>query len=253
MFTYKTGNKVNAIIRAYCAGKLGSMEMKYDNQPYTELTGIQAVINFADKTASATTDLASVRYYNASAINSVQLRNVPRTNKILRLIYNDSPIKLASRSCNVNCEVADKLYLPTDPSGTLYQVFVYGVDGQLVAAFDQITRGIIEGTNNVAFQVGHNYKVFYSYEVQQALSLDQRPAPAGNRYNNYISLDLLSEGNINDSTYNYCVHVAKAAVSVNKNVYFRNDSINTIDLNLHVIQPTKAEIADGRINYIAIR
>ena len=98
MFVYKTGNKVNAIIRAFCAGKLGAMEMEYDNQPYTELSGIQAIINFKDQSASSSSDLGSLMYYNASAIDTVQLLNIPRTSKILQLIYQDSTIKLASQS-----------------------------------------------------------------------------------------------------------------------------------------------------------
>lgn len=243
MFVYKTGNKVNAIIRAFCAGKLGTMEMEYDNQPYTELSGIQAIINFKDQSASSSSDLGSLRYYNASAIDTVQLLNIPRTSKILQLIYQDSTIKLASQSCNVNCETANTLYLPTDPSLTLYQVFIYDVSGQLVAAFDDVKNGAAVSEK---FQVGQNYKVFYSYEVKQALSLDKTTS-------NYLTVDLISEGNINDSTYNYCVHIAKASVSVRKNIYFRNDAINTVDLTLHVIVPSKAEIADGKVNYIAIR
>ena len=232
MFVYKTGNKVNAIIRAFCAGKLGAMEMEYDNQPYTELSDIQAIINFKDQSASSSSDLGSLRYYNASAIDSVQLLNIPRTSKILQLIYQDSTIKLASQSCNVNCETANTLYLPTDPSLTLYQVFIYDVSGQLVAAFDDVKNGAVVSEK---FQVGQNYKVFYSYEVKQALSLDKTTS-------NYLTVDLISEGNLglikaarkfdpnrNIKFSSYAVWWIKASINECINNYKDKIEYNTVD------------------------
>ena len=42
METYKLGNKVNCIFRAYHSGKIGDETIQYDNQPYTIVNDIQA-------------------------------------------------------------------------------------------------------------------------------------------------------------------------------------------------------------------
>ena len=48
MNTYKLGNKITCIIRAYSSGKIGDMVMDYNNQPYTIVKSVNANLSFVD-------------------------------------------------------------------------------------------------------------------------------------------------------------------------------------------------------------
>lgn len=240
MDTYKLGNKVNCIIRAVTAGQLGQMQMTYDNQPYTELHDIGASLSFAVKNIDSKDDnLSSLLHYNNNSINMVYLSDCPITAKILDLVYPKSELKLYSTSVNVDSYEDGILYLPENPNYILYQVFVYDVSGKLVVALDSVTKGVLE---SAAIKANHNYKVFYSYETRYGVSLDESLSSA------YVSLDLTSEGNVNDSTSSFCIHIARASISAAKSIALRSNGINTIDLNCTVI---KSDDADQ--NYITMR
>lgn len=241
MDTYKLGNKVNCIIRSVTAGQLGQMRMEYDNQPYTELKDIGASLSFAIKNSDARDTLSSLLHYNNNSINMVYLSDCPLTQKVLDLVYPRASLNLYSTAVNVDSYEDGILYIPEDPSIVLYQVFVYDAAGVLVAAVDSVTNGVFK---NAAIKASNNYKVFYSYSSLFGVSLDKSLSSA------YVSLDLISEGNINDNTSSFCVHIAKASISAAKGISLRSNGLNTIDLNCTVIKPNDE---DENKNFITFK
>ena len=64
MSTYKIGNKVKGIIRAYSAGKLGNTNIAYDNQPYAILKDIDVSLTFEEQTKNSIVEDKNHLIYN---------------------------------------------------------------------------------------------------------------------------------------------------------------------------------------------
>lgn len=220
MATYKIGNKVNGIIRSYCAGKLGQMDMMYDNQPYTVLRDISASISFATDDKDSSVANKNLLQYNTDTISEINLNDVVLTEKILDLIYKSNPDKLYSKQETYESDENGNIYLNT--TDDIYQVFVYDDEGKLEAAFGEYNGSIlhVNKTDSV-------YSIYYSFLGNKSYLLDKPD-------NYYIKLDLDIIGNEEDNTQNMCLHIEKAAIKVNKNMYFNNSS-NTVDLKFIVI------------------
>lgn len=220
MATYKLGNKVNGIIRSYHAGKLGKMDMEYDNQPYTILRGISATLNFSSNDKDSTVAEKNVLQYNADTVKEVRLSNVPLTEKILDLIYKDNEEKLYSKQENYISDEEGNIYLNT--TDEIYQVFVYDDEGNLEAAYGTFSDSILHVQKTEA-----TYSIYYSYLGETSYLLDKPD-------NQYIKLDLEILGNEDDNTQDMCLHIDKAAIKVDKSMYFNNNA-NSIDLTIIVI------------------
>lgn len=223
MTTYKLGNKVKAILRAYSPGKIGSVDITYNMQPYTILDTTDAQVIFRDNNVSAksTQSTQSFINYNVDFIDSVQLNNVKLTDKILNLIFTEDSEPLHPMIHNLTSNEDRYIYLPI--SEEVYQVFVYNVDGELEAAYDTLTQNyiIVDNPNT-------NYLIIYLRSAKKGYFL--------NRLRNItLALDLEITGNENDSTETFWMHFDKCSLSVNKNLYF-NNGINTVDLQLKVLK-----------------
>lgn len=230
MNTYKLGNKVTGIIRAYSSGKIGDTIIRYDNQPYTIIKSVSANLIFKDidKTIkSGFNDLA----YNNSKLHQVQISDVSLNDKILNLIFLKSPIKLVSKVENCVSDNNNNIYI-NSTTDQIYQVFVYNHLGNLETAY---------GTYNVnnpihVSESNKDYLICYQYEVSKGFLLDSPE-------NLYFTLDLLITGNIEDNTSNMNIHIEKCGLKVDKNMYF-NQNANAVDLTFTVI--------DTGENYITI-
>ena len=88
METYKLGNKINCIIRAYSTGSIGSTLIEYVNQPYSILKDVGATINFTDSNKNSSQGVRNLLAYNVSEIDSLNISNVLLTDKILNLLFN---------------------------------------------------------------------------------------------------------------------------------------------------------------------
>lgn len=220
MATYKIGNKVNGIIRACTAGKLGKMDMVYDNQPYTILRDISATVNFAANNKDSSVAHKTFLQYNADTIDQIRLSNVPLTDKVLDLIYKDNPDKLYSKQEIYQSDDEGNIYLNT--TGDIYQVFIYNDEGNLESAYGTYSEHIlhVEKTEST-------YSIYYSYIGEKSYNLNKPD-------NFYITLDLDIIGNEDDNTQDMCLHIEKAAIQVDKSMYFNNNA-NTIDLIVIVI------------------
>lgn len=187
METYKIGNKVTAIIRAYSAGKIGDDLMVYDNQPYTILHGVSADLRFRDVSKTGRDAVQKVLYHNMNVLDSITVSNIELTSKIMNLIFPKSESKLAHVAENYDSDEENRIYL--NYSGQVYQVFVYNQEGELE---QDSCLGTYDANNPIVVQnPNSNYLIVYSYEKEVAYNL--------NNYNNvYLTVDLQITGNTDD-------------------------------------------------------
>lgn len=220
MDTYKLGNKVNCIIRSFSAGKIGEIDMQYDNQPYTVLEDLEASVRFTDYNRDSKT-ISKEMSFTIDSLESLSLSNVKLTDKILNLIFSKYDEPLAHYAKNLVSDAQGKIYLPVMDC---CQIFIYNNEG-LVDAI-----GYLEDSNCIMssyVEPNQSYLVCYSVLAKKGYLL--------NRLNNvYLTLDLQISGNVNDELSTYYLHLHKCALSINKNLYFA-DGINTIDLNFKIL------------------
>lgn len=230
MNTYKLGNKVTGIIRAYSSGKIGDVVMDYENQPYTIIKSVTANLGFTDIDTTAKSSFTQLAYNN-SKLSQVQISDVTLNDKILNLIFLKSNTKLVSKVENYIADGNNLIYL-NPITDKVYQVFVYNSNGELDQAI---------GTHNadepiVVSEPNKDYLICYQYEALKGYSLDKPE-------NMYFTLDLLVTGNKEDNTSNMNIHIEKCALKIDKNMYF-NQRSNAVDLIFTVL--------DTGENYIAL-
>ena len=225
MKTYKLGNKTKCIIRSFSAGKIGEQEMKYDNQPYTVLKGVEASLTFVDKNISSKSTFVDLSY-NIDSLQEINISNVELNDKILNLIFSKNEDKLCSTMINCVAE-NNKIYI-TSPTDEIYQVFIYDVDGNLEQAY-----GVLNNME-VAVQRNEDYLVFFTYVGEKSFKINRSESL-------YLTLDLILEGNADDEINTSFIHINKCALKVNKNMYF-NRSLNAIDLKFVVIDDNESYI-----------
>lgn len=228
MSTYKIGNKVTGVIRAYSSGSIGSVTVKYDNEPYTIINGSSVELKFRDKEVSSTS-IFKQSYYNDSVLEKVNISNVKLTDRIFNLIFAPTEEKMFTK---VDTYQSDdkKLYINA-PTATIYQVFIYNADQKLVRAFGTLDNLVVDVDED------GEYFVCYQYEGAKSYSLD-RPE------NQYFTLDLIVIGNEEDVSQCMNVHIAKCGLKIDKDMYFNNNS-NAVDLTFTVL--------DTAENYIVLQ
>lgn len=220
MKTYKLGNKVKCIIRAFTPGKIGEDTMQYKNQPYTVINEIEAQLDFQDVNKDAVSPYNQLSY-NSANISEARLWRVPLTNKILGLLFPIAEESLCNTSENYDSDENGIIYL-TLPTETIYQVFVIDEDGNLESAYGEYSENTLTVNN-----ADSNYLIFYSYLSEKGFSL--------NKPNNlYVTLDLELIGNLEEETTNSWIHLEKCAVAVDRSLFF-NRNLNTVDLTFKVI------------------
>ena len=221
METYKLGNKINCIIRAYSTGSIGSALIEYANQPYSILKDVSATIRFSDKDKNTSQGVKNLLAYNVSEIDTLSISNVLLTDKVLGLLFADNEEKLCTVTRDVVSTSDKKIYL-TAPKDEIYQIFIFNEDGLEQALGEHnITEPIIVD------QANSSYLVIFSYEGNKAISFSSPN-------NLYLTLDLELIGNVNDETSKMWIHLDKCLVSANKTLYFNQD-INTVDLDFKVL------------------
>lgn len=219
MKTYKLGNKVNCILRSVAAGKIGDQEMTYANQPYTVIKDVEASLTFKDINSSQSSDFNKIAF-SKDALSEVRVSNVELNDKILNLIFSSAGDTNVISTMQ-NCEAEDgKIYITTSEP-EIYQVFIYNSDGQLEKAYGILTEKEIKVERN------DNYLVFFSYLADKSYQLSRKQ-------DMYLYLDLIIEGNSEDSYARSMVHVDKCSLIIDKNLYF-NRQINAVDLRFVVV------------------
>lgn len=249
MKTYKLGNKIKCIVRAYSKGKIGKFDIKFDNQPYTILKDVEASLTFTEKTRdskSVFTDLA----YTAENLQEITLSNVELNDKVLNMIF--SPKEEIFRSDSDDSVLIKNHCFQLNSTlqvDNLYQVFVYNANGELLAA-----TGKTDFSNNII-----NLETFDEYYREKHLGLEEiglccysyisdnafkfrreedEEDEEGRKENRYFILDLVLEGNTEeneeDTPTTSFIHIGKCAVRINKNMYF-NRSLNAIDLKFIIV------------------
>lgn len=166
METYKLGNKVNGIIRAFAPCDIGDYNLQYDNQPYTIIKSATANLRFKDLQRDGRIQEGRALAFSQSFVDSVQLSDIEVTEKILNLIFSKSEPNLAHKIENIDSDDNNRIYLSLNE--TVYQVFVYDDEGRLDQAFGTFSgeQPIIVSKPNA------NYVVVYSYLSEYTLNLN---------------------------------------------------------------------------------
>lgn len=219
MDTYKIGNKVKLIIRSFSAGKMGDMDMEYENQPYTIVNGASLNLSFDSVDKTSNRGDINLLTFNHDRLTRIDISDVPLTEKILKLIYKNNGQPLCCTSENL---VSDGNILYLNIPDTIYQVFLYDNEGNLEKAYGEYTESTME-----VEKTDSSYMLIYSYMGEKSISLDKPN-------NFYCILDAQIEGNINDQTSKMFLHCGKCGVKVNKDMAFRQHS-NTVDLSFIVL------------------
>lgn len=235
METYKIGNQITGIIRAFAPGILGNEEMQYANQPYTIIDGVSAQLTFDDITSNIK-DSRRVLYYNISNLDEIKISDVKLTDKIMNLIFPKSETKLAYTFENNVSDENNQIFLNTI-ANKIYEVFIYDKDLKLVKYYSEcdLNDPLLAPSSNT------NYLIFYSYEQAKAFALNQN-------ISQYISLDLQITGNIDNNTTTMYMHIDKCGIEIDRSLYLSNE-INSVDLTFHVIHDNKYHTN----NYITIK
>lgn len=221
MKSYQLGNNMKCTIRSYNAGKIGTKNMSYGNQPYTVIPSIEGRLTFESINAQGTSKFTDL-VYNTSSISTVTLSEVPITDKILNLIFPKSEALLCNESKNYISDDENKIYL-TFPSEKIYQVFIYDDEGNLEAAYGELSNNVIEVLKDES-----EYLIFYSYLGNKGYSLDD--------VNNfYLTLDLELIGNIEEETTSAWIHIDKCGLQPVKDLDFSRN-LNSVDLTFQVIK-----------------
>jgi len=223
METYQIGNKVTCIIRAWTPCKIGPTVLTYSNEPYTILKEVDVSLNFNNNERNATTPFKRELNFNISVLNTVNVRNVHLTEKILHLLYqdlNENEVGLKTRYDNVIADEEGKVYLSTS-ADKIYQVFIYNESMEMVQAYGEIDPNDIELTPDTSFLI------VYQEIGQEVVKLNSPQ-------NLYLTLDLICQGNASEQTSETFIHIHKAGLRVDRNMVF-NRTLNAVDLTFEVI------------------
>ena len=235
MKTYQIGNKVTCIVRSFCPSTIGGVDFTYGNQPYTILKDVSVSLSFTETDKNATGgDKRRQLFFNTSGLNQVRLGNIHLTNKILKMLFNSYEQGLKSHYESVRAE-EELLYLSVS-ADTIYQVFIYDINEQLVdaqAQFD-ISNGYIDSEKVHEYIEDHPEEEEYNFLVVYE-TLGNTALKLNSPVNTYFTLDFICEGNTDDETAPTYIHIQKAGLRAEKSLYF-NNSLNAVDLTFNVIE-----------------
>lgn len=252
MKTYKLGNKIKCIIRSTSAGFIGSQEMELGNQPYTVLKDIEASLVFEDNTSNAKSVFNKLTY-SEDSLREITISNVELNDKILNLIFSKNEEKRCSTVENITID-HQQFQISTDVD-EIFEVFVYNCNGELIAATDRLSLDDgSAGKITLSHSTFRHYwperhldlteeaLVFFDYKGRHGFNLTREYDWRNQeeyRYNSqYLTLDLIIEGNEDDTFNTSHIHIDRCALKVDKNMYF-NRSINTVDLRFVVINDSE--------------
>ena len=133
MSTYKIGNSITAVIRAYASTTIGNTEIKYDNQPYTIVTTDNAAITFDDNSTVVSSRFNEF-HHTAQQVTEVKVSDTRLTDRIMNLLFPSEEIELITKIEHHTISSSGGSVYLTTTQPTVYQMFVYGPDQSLLTA-----------------------------------------------------------------------------------------------------------------------
>lgn len=225
MSTYKIANKVKGIIRSYANGPIGNQMAEYANEPFMRIEDIEAVLTFNSYDSNQAIGDKKILGYNHDTLSSIQLSRVPLSDKILSLLYiKNLEAPLFHKQAYFDSDADKKIYISIGGASKIYQVFIYNQDGVLENAYGELDISEPLEVNDA----DSRYSIYYSVEGTKSFYLDKPD-------NTYITLDLEIIGNENDNTQDMSLHIEKAVIKTNRNIYLNRNTGNTIDIIADVI------------------
>lgn len=192
MATYKIGNQVDCVIRAYNSAPIGEYKVTYDHEPYTIIKGENGLINFS----SDSTDFNSKERnggYATEKIDSFSLYNITLTDKILNLIYCKNEGFSITFHEKLLSDENKKIFLTKGLGKTKKLVFIYYSDDENGQPILENAVSTLESDEIEVLHENAYYNIVYEVITDNIYSLDKRR-------NVYVTLDISSIGNEDDST-----------------------------------------------------
>lgn len=235
MDTYKIGNSITAVIRAYTSTTIGSTIIKYDNQPYAIVTTESATINFKDNN-TATSARFNVFQHTAQQVSEIKLSDIRLTDRIMSLIFPPIETQLMTKIEHHTVSRGNyNIYLSTTEP-TVYQLFVYNDKQQLKGAYGSFdTTQSIYCWEDGAYEHNIDYLFCYQYPSKSTRQL-------ASREDCYFTVDLITTTTSNNTTSQTTIHLEKCGLEVDKRLAFSGRS-NTVDLKFIVLDTQKDYIA----------
>lgn len=214
---YKIGNKVNAIIRSYRPSGDSSLE---SHAPYTQFSAVRGKVSFSNYTRDADHRGNRVELrYNNNIVDNVTLYDVPVTEKVLAMCFQEATNVLYTVS-EENTIRYNKIILKKS-ADHYYNIYVYK-DGELLTSIEESTSRVLNIDEDDA-----EVLVFYELKKESAFIL--------NKPNNcYVTLDLTSDGNNDDTTSRVYMHFEKCAYLIDNELNFNYEG-NTVTLTFKVL------------------
>lgn len=234
MTTHKIGNQVTCVIRAYDSTPIGDYKVSYNNEPYTIIKGENAAATFVSESIDMMSRDRNGAYANEK-IDSITIYNVTLTDKILNLIYLKNKEVSITFTEELLSSEDKKLFLSKGLGKQKKLVFIFDADDSSKAPILEKAIETLKADEDVIEVDKANAYYFVVYEIitNKAYSLDDRKSM-------YVALDLMTISNTDDKTSNTWLHIDKAIVKVNKNMYF-NTKANAVDLTFSVVRDSKTE------------
>lgn len=192
MTTYKIGNHVDCVIRAYCSDPIGDYKINYDKEPYTIISGENGIINFASRNVDMTGN-DRVGNYSTEKINSFSLYNVTLTDKILNLIYSKNEGFSITFHEKLLSDENKKIFLTKGLGKIKKLVFIYYSDDENDQPILENAVSTLESDEIEVLHENAYYNIVYEVITDNIYSLDKRR-------NVYVTLDISSIGNEDDNT-----------------------------------------------------
>lgn len=220
----KAGGKVDVLIRTKTAQKIGDINL-IENEPYTFINNV--AINFLSSQEGVRSKAdGTILSYNNMLANQVHLYNVPLTEKICNLVFQ-------------NRKILNKTYktLLVANNNTLilhhqeaYNIFVYDLNNNLIGVSDYVSDGIITSDKIINNQ---KYLVFYEYIINN--NIDNKMYNLQSPDRSYFTLDIFGKGNQDNLSSDVFIKIDTCVLITNNNLIF-NNGLNSLDLTFDIIQ-----------------
>ena len=234
MKAYKIGNKINCIIRNWQAENIGNIPMKYKYEPYTTFSDIEAIFNFESESKIQTQGSAQLAGYQENKLASITFNNVPITNRIVNMLFNNRNEGLVSHVEVVKSDDQGRIFFKQ--GGNKYQVFIYNKKAELEQSFGEVQESFLQVNER-----NSTYNLVYYTISNEVYSLQSRE-------NLYVSMDIELIGNdAEDNTMSGSIHIDKALLNTTPQLNF-NRYINTVNLTFTVVYNSK----EDNNNYIIL-
>lgn len=229
MSTYKIGNSITAVIRAYASTTIGNTEIEYDNQPYTIVTTDSATITFDDNSTVVSSRFNEF-HHTAQQVTEVKVSDTRLTDRIMNLLFPSEEVELITKiEHHTTYMVGDNEFYLTTTQPEVYQLFAYRPDQKMVYAagtFDTSQSllirpyDLLDDNQDLDTRSGD---ILVCYQESSTKTYNLK-----NRENCYFTLDLITTLTENNTTKQATIHLENVVWQQTKDWFFRATLMQSI-------------------------